>query len=303
MPHHHDTAGWAQENGYDYHAETQGAISKEARSLAVFRKAERFRDHVQGIHRNRPFEILDFEKQTQEGDMYGSVWHTVILIPTTGLDLPNFDLVPRRETGGMNFLGIKGLELKLSATATIDERRMVHAFDKNYSLFGGGAFDALEASIKSAPHRVPSLAEMASICKPSVLSFLSIAVTGYIEVRDGYVAICAPKTRIITGPFSDTILRGRERESLLSVTNDLLDVLESSAREAPLRALTLENTFRPAQFLGTLIGSALGFFVGLIMSIVLFFMLDSKYLLLIPLPIFGGIVLGRFIGNRLMRAK
>jgi hypothetical protein len=80
-------------------------------------------------------------------------------------------------------------------------------------------------------------------------------------------------------------------------------VLESSAREAPLRALTLENTFRPAQFLGTLIGSTIGFFVGLIVSIILFFMLDSKYLLLIPLPIFGGIVLGRFIGNRLMRAK
>jgi hypothetical protein len=56
----------------------------------------------------------------------------------------------------------------------------------------------MEASIKSAEHLVPSLAEMASICKPSVLRFLSTATTGFIEVQDGYLAIRAPETRIFS---------------------------------------------------------------------------------------------------------
>ena len=220
-------------------------LSEGARSLDIFRKAESFRDHVLGIHRNRPFEILDVQVKEMRDGEWGYVWKTVVLIPTAGLDLPNFDLLPRRETGGMSFLGIKGLDLKLAPTAPQDERQLVDAFNKNYSLFGGGAFEAMEASIKSADHLVPSLSDMASICKPGVLRFLSTASTGFIEVQNGYLAIRAPETRIITGAFSDIILRGRERESLLAVANDLLDVLANAAREAPLRALTLENTFNP----------------------------------------------------------
>lgn len=35
---------------------------------------------------------------------------------------------------GLNFLGIKGLDLKVSDHAPRDERQMIHAFNKNYSL-------------------------------------------------------------------------------------------------------------------------------------------------------------------------
>jgi hypothetical protein len=285
--HHDDNAGWARENGYEYHAG----------------KAEDCRDHVLGIHRNRPFEILDVRVTRHSVNGFYFVWKTIVVIPTAGLKLPNFDLTPRRETGGMNFLGIKGLDLKLAATAPLDERRIVDAFNKNYSLFGGGARKAMEASIKSADHLVPSLAEMASICKPSVLRFLSTAVTGCIEVQDGRLTIHAPETRVIRPGISHTILKGRERESLLTVANDLLDVVSNAASEAPLRALTLENTFRPAHFLGTFIGAAIGFFVGLLASIILLFVFKGDYLFLIPLPILGGIFLGRFIGNVLTRAN
>lgn len=306
--HHKDNAGWAQENGYEYYAETGGVGSEGASTLDIFRKADSYRDHVLGVHRNRPFEILDARVETHEtsgdGDAggYGFVWKTVVLIPTTGLDLPNFDLLPRRESGGMNFLGVKGLDLKLEPTAPLDERRMVEAFKKNYSLFGGGAYEAMEASIKSADHLVPSLTDVASFCKPSVLRFLSTAVTGFIEVQDGYLAIRAPETRIITGAYSDIILQGSERESLLTVANDFLDALAISAREAPLRALTLENTFRPAEFLGTFIGAAIGFFVGLVASIIWFIVFKGDHLYLFPLMILGGVVLGRFIGKMLTRA-
>ena len=180
---------------------------------------------------------------------------------------------------------------------------MVDAFNKNYSLFGGGAFEAMEASIKSADHLVPSLADMASICKPGVLRFLSTASTGFIEVQNGYLAIRAPETRIITGAFSDMILQGRERESLLAVANDLLDVLANAAREAPLRALTLENTFRPAQLLGSIIGGVIGFCLGGFIGVLLLFLLKEKHLFLIPVLALGGAALGRFIGNTLMRSK
>ncbi len=306
--HHNDNQRWAEENGYEFHAETQGAFSEGARSLHIFRKADSFRDHVRGIYRNRPFEILDvrvehYDMGSDGSGGYGFVWKTVVPIPTTGLDLPNFDLLPRRETRGMNLLGIKGLNLKLAPTAPQDERQLVEAFNKNYSLFGGGAYEAMEASIKSADHLVPSLADMASICKPGVLRFLSTAVTGFIEVQNGYLAICAPETRIITGAFSDIILQGRERESLLTVANDLLDVLANAAREAPLRALTLENTFNPRQFLGGIIGGVIGFCLGGFIGVILLFLLKEKHLFLIPLLALGGAALGRFIGNALMRAK
>lgn len=90
---------------------------------------------------------------------------------------------------------------------------------------------------------------------------------------------------------------------MLAVANDLLDVLANAAREAPLHALTLENTFRPTQFLGSFIGVAIGFFVGLVTSIILFIVFKGEYFYLLLLVLFGGVVLGRFIGNFLTRAK
>jgi hypothetical protein len=210
----------------------------------------------------------------------------------------------------MNFLGVKGLDLKLDATAPQNERQLVEAFNKNYSLFGGGAFEAMQAAIKSADHLVPSLAEMASICKPGVLKFLSTATTGTIEVQNGYLAIGAPETRIITGAFNDITLQGRERESLLSFANDLLDVLANTASEAPLRGLTLENTFNPRQLLGGIIGGVIGFCLGGFSGILLLFVPkgyllppSDNYLFLIPVLALGGAFLGNFIGKTLMRAK
>lgn len=300
--HQNKNATWAQQNGYEFHAESEGGISDGARSLDIFRKADSYRDHVLGVYRNRPFEILDAWGR-ESGNSF--VWHTVVVIPTSGLNLPNFDLVPRRETaGGLNFLGIKGLDLKLAPTAPIDERRLVEAFNKNYHIFGGGAYEAMVASIKSADHMVPSLSDMASICKPSVLRFLSTAFTGFIEVQDGYLAIRAPKKARMIGPgVSHTILEGRKRESLLTVANDFLDALAISAREAPLQALTLENTFRPAQFFGSLIGIAIGFIAGSIVSGILLIVFEGKYLYFYPLLVVGGVVLGSFIGKILTRSK
>ena len=37
--HQKDNAGWSQENGYEFHAETAGVISEGARSFDIFRKA------------------------------------------------------------------------------------------------------------------------------------------------------------------------------------------------------------------------------------------------------------------------
>jgi hypothetical protein len=301
--HKNENAQWAQENGYEFHSESEGVISEGARSLDIFRRADGFRDHVLGVHRNRPFEILDIMVSEHSGNGYFFVWKTIVVIPTAGLNLPNFDLLPRRETGGMNFLGIKGLDLKVNPLAPPDERQMVDAFNKNYSLFAGGAFEAMEASIKSADHLVPSLSDVATICKPSVLRFLSTAVTGFIEVQDGYLAIRAPETRIIRPGVSDTILKGRERESLLNVANDLLDVLANAASEAPLRALTLENTFNPRQLLGGIIGAAIGFFLGGFSGVVLLFLLEDRHLFLIPALALGCAAIGHSIGKMLTRAK
>lgn len=294
---------WAQENGYEFHAETEGAMTESARSLDIFRKAEGFRDHVLGNHRNRPFEILDVQVEVNRGDAWFNVWKTVVLIPTTGLDLPSFDLMPRRETGGMNFIGIKGVDLKVPPTASLEERQLVDAFNKNYSLFGGGAIEAKEASIKSTNHLAPSLSATATICKPSVLRFLSTAVTGLIEIQNGYLAIRAPETRMVTGAFSDIILQGKERESLLVVANDLLDVLANTAREAPLRSLTLESTFNPRQLLGGIIGGIIGLCLGGFIGVILLFLLKEKHLFLIPVLALAGAALGHLIGKLLTRAK
>lgn len=298
-----NNAEWAQQNGYEFHAESEGVKSDGARSLDIFRKADSYRDHVLGVHRNRPFEILDAWVEGGDTDNF-FVWQTIVVIHSSGLNLPNFDLLPRRESGGMNFLGIKGLDLKANPLTPPDEQRLVDAFNKSYCLFAGGAFEAMEAAIKSAHHLVPSPSDMAVICKPSVLRFLCTAVTGFIEVQDGYLAIRTPEeTRIIGPGVRHTILEGREREALLTVANDFLDVLANAASEAPLRTLRLENTLRPAQFLGSIIGVAIGFFVGVIASIILLIGFKGKYLYFAPLLVLGGVVLGRFIGTWLTRAR
>ena len=57
--HQNKNATWAQQNGYEFHAETQGAFSDGARSLDIFRKADRSlhrqqADPVQMIRRPPP---------------------------------------------------------------------------------------------------------------------------------------------------------------------------------------------------------------------------------------------------------
>jgi hypothetical protein len=301
--HQNENAKWAEENGYGFHAESGGAISEGARSLDTFRKADSYRDHVLGVHRNRPFEILDARVERHDSTGYFFVWETIVVVPTAGLKLPNLDLLPRRETAGMNFLGIKGLDLKVSPTASPDERQLVEAFNKNYSLFAGGAFEAMEASIRSADHLVPGQEEMAAVCKPSVLRFLATATTGFVEVQDGYLAIRAPDTLIIGPGDRHTILTGRAREGLLTVANDFLDVLAKAEHEAPLRALTLENNFSPFQFLGGIVGGVIGFCLGGFIGVVLLFLLKEKHLFLIPGLALGCAAIGLLIGKMLTRAR
>jgi hypothetical protein len=294
---------WAQENGYQFHAETQGSAYETARNLDVFRKADGFYEHVLGIYRNRAFEVLDVRKSVRHGDTFGFVRETVVLVPTDGIDLPNFELVPRSAKAALSFLGLDGLDLRISDSAPRDERELVDEFNKHYGLFGGGTFEAIEASIKSADHLVPSLADMATICKPGVLRFLPRIKAGFIEVQDGFLAVRAPETRIIRAAFADTILVGRERESLLNVANDLLDVLRNAANEAPLRGLTLENNLNPTRLIGGLIGAAVGFFLGIFIGILLLFIFGKKFLLLIPVLALGGAGLGNFLGKKLLGSK
>jgi hypothetical protein len=258
---------------------------------------------VFGTYRNRPFEILDVRKEVRRGGSFGFVETTVILIPASGLDLPNFELLPRREAGGLGFLGIKGLDLKLGANAPRDERQLVDAFNRIYLLFGGGAFEAMEASIKSTDHLVPSLAEMATICKPGVLRFLSGTTTGMIELQNGFLAVRAPDTRMAAGLYYDTILAGRARETLLTVATDLLNALQNASREAPLRGLTLDNTFNPSHVIGGMVGAAVGFFLGFFLGFLVLFLIGKKFFLLIPVLAFGGAALGSLIGRMLMRSK
>jgi hypothetical protein len=285
--HQPENAKWARQNGYEYHPG----------------EAEDRLDHVRGTYRNRPFETYDLRTERGGSGGYYYYWRTIAVISLEGLRLPNFELLPRRETAGMNFLGVKGLDLHLAPNASPDERAMVDAFKKNYSIFGGGARKALEASIKSAPDLVPRLADVASILKPSVLRFLASAVTGSIKMHDGYLTIEAPETRVIRAGISHTILTGSEREGLLNIAIDLVDVFTNTTYESPLRSLTLANTFRPAQFLGSIIGIAAGFLVGVIVAIVMFIKCEFEYMYLLPLPIMAGVYLGRFVGHWLTQKK
>jgi hypothetical protein len=237
------------------------------------------------------------------GEGFGFVERTVILIPAAGLALPNFELLPRREAGGLDFLGIKGLDLKLDANSPRDELQLVAAFHKKYLLFAGGAHEAIEAAVTSAGHLVPDLAEMAPICKPGVLRFLSGITTGTIELQNGLLAVQAPDTRCTTGLFYDTILAGRERETLLTVANDLLDVLQNASREAPLRGLTLENPFDPKRLMGTVVGAIAGFFLGSFIGILLLFIMGKTLVFFMPVFALGGLALGGFLGKTLMRSK
>ena len=91
-----------------------------------------------------------------------------------------------------------------------------------------------------------------------------------------------------------------ERERL---ANDFLDVLANASREAPLRALTLENTINARQFLGGIIGGVVGFCLGSFIGVILLFLLKEKHLFLIPVLALSGAALGHFIGKMLARAK
>lgn len=91
--------------------------------------------------------------------------------------------------------------------------------------------------------------------------------------------------------------------NLVTVANDSLEGLAFSATEAPLRALTVAKTFRPAQFAGSIIEIAIGFIAGSIACGILVIVTKGNYLYSYPLLVVGGVVLGRFIGNWLTRAK
>ena len=294
---------WAQEHGYQFHAETNGASFEDARKLSIFRRADGYREHVHGVFRGRSFEILDAQVRHNSENVDYHVWQTIVVVRTSGMKLPTFELMPRRETPGMGLLGIKGLELTIPTTASPDEQRLVAAFSKNYSLFRGGAHASIEASLKSTDASLPNADDLALMRKPSVLRFLSTAVTGSIEVRNGLLAIRAPETRVIRAAISDTILEGKDRDDLLTVANDLLDAFANSENESPLGSFSSENTFRPASFAGGLIGGAIGFLLGGGIGILVAFLLKGMSFFLIPVLAFVGFVLGQFLGKALTRSK
>jgi hypothetical protein len=289
---------WARENRYEFHADSAGPFAQVARGMDVFRRAQAYRGHVVGQHRGRPFEVFDFQKEATRPDSW-STWHTVVLLPLGNLSLPAFALWPRRETVGMNFLGIKGLDLTLPPSASLFDRQLVDDFNRHYSLFVGGAFGSVQAAIEAPGQTVPDLAEMSAICKPGVLSFLSAAVVGAIEVRDGYLVVCAPETRLVRPANADVILQGAERERLLAIANDLLDALANAAREAPLRDLAIGNSCNPKHVLGVILGGCAGFALGGLLGVLSLFLLEEKRLYLIPLLAIGGALLGSMIGKRL----
>lgn len=291
---------WASENRHEFHAESAGPFAQRARRMDVFRRAQAYRDHAVGQHRGRPFEVFDFQEEKSGVDAWPN-WRTVVLLPLGNLALPAFALWPRRETVGMNFLGIKGLDLALPPAASVFDRKLVDDFNRNYSLFAGGAFGSAQAVIAAPGQPVPGLAEMSAVCKPGVLSFLSTAVTGAIEVRDGYLLVCAPETRQVRPAYADVILQGADRERLLAVANDLLDALANAAREAPLRDLAIGNSFNPKQVFGAILGGFAGFALGGFLGVLSLFVLEEKRLYLIPLLAIGGALLGSMLGKRLRR--
>ena len=291
---------WARENRYEFQADSAGPFAQVARGMDVFRRAQAYRDHAVGQHRGRPFEVFDFQKEALGADAY-STWHTVVLLPLGNLALPACALWPRRVTGWMSFLGIKGPDLALPPAASLFDRKLVDDFNRHYSLFAGGAFGSVQAAIEAPGQPVPGLAEMSAVCKPAVLSFLSTAVTGAIEVRDGYLVVCAPETRRVRPAHADVILQGAERERLLAIANDLLDALANAAREAPLRDLAIGDSFNPKHVLGAILGGFAGFALGGFLGVVSLFALEEKRLYLIPLLAFVGALLGSMIGKRLRR--
>ncbi len=84
-------------------------------------------------------------------------------------------------------------------------------------------------------------------------------------------------------------------------------MLANAAYEAPLRTLTLENTFNPRQVMGIIIGGVIGFFVGGLIGILLLFLPKNDYLstnvmlALVPAQSFYGVAVGSMIGKTLTR--
>jgi hypothetical protein len=77
----------------------------------------------------------------------------------------------------------------------------------------------------------------------------------------------------------------------------------SASREAPLRGLTLENTFHPSHMIGCMVGAAVGFFLGFFLGFPLLFLIGKKFFLLIHVLALGGASLGNLIGKSVMRSK
>ncbi|MDP5019352.1 MAG: hypothetical protein NWP71_01405, partial [Opitutales bacterium] len=205
----------------------------------------------------------------------------------------------------------------LPPAASLFDRTLLDAFNRNYSLFAGGAFGTVQAAIEAPGQPLPGLAEMSAVCKPGVLGFLSAAGSGAIEVRDGYLVVCAPETRLVRPAYADVILQGAERKRLLTVANDLLDVLADASQEAPLRDLVIGSSFNPKQLLGAVFGAFIGFILSSFLSVILLFLIPDKKSFLsfffeenyafyglsgvLFLLVLGGCLLGSFIGKRVVR--
>ena len=68
--HQNGNAAWAKGCGYEYHPVSEGAVSEGVRSLDIFRKADSYRNHVLGVYRSRPFEILDVRSEKHDSTGY-----------------------------------------------------------------------------------------------------------------------------------------------------------------------------------------------------------------------------------------
>jgi hypothetical protein len=288
---HDDTARWAAKNGFRYHEDTGSRLPENATRIHAFHAYDKLSNHISGRFLGREFHQVDVFRylKTDAGD--NTTETTVLLIPETTRSLPPFALVPRSLTRGAEWFGVEGLAISTDSHTPSALARVIEEVKKHYQVHSGVFGEALREAARHSRAPAPDPAVIATICKPGVLDFLSRHPGWFIESQGGLFAMWK----------SDHVMSGNERSEVLELANEIMNLFDRTDAAPAIPGVEVTNPFKVKQVYGTVIGAFVGFFAGAIASFALGFAVHQKLILLglvlVPLGLFFGGLLGNMIGR------
>lgn len=266
--------------------------------MPLFKNRSSLDHRMSGNYNGVPVEVFDLTTVTRSSENTTYQTRTIVLLPAE--NLPEFSL--HAKTKGfrfLNWIGVRGLTFDPTAASTDEDREVIERFGQLYHLDSGEVTRLAAGDPEAIAGKDHAARQVFTL---PVLKVLAARSGWSVESQGGHLAFWQG-----TG--------ARPAEERISMIGSALIIREALLQPADPSAILPappgdDRARQVGRTQGTLLGGVIGllgsFFIAAIVIFTLFFGKDHRAgfgfpfeMLLFPVIVFSGGLLGAFVGSRL----